>query len=440
MADDEHDYRPATGRLTRFAKLATLGAKLSTEVAGKGLKKLRGQEVEGILGAKGAEKLVATLGDMKGLAMKLGQAMSMDPDLFSPEVRAVVSRLQNQAPPMPFATVRKVIEADLGGTLADHYSSFEQKPLASASLGQVHAAVTRRGEQVAVKVQYPGIDDALQSDLENLGGMVKVVARSVGVGDMRAHWDELRDELVKELDYYAEAERAQRFAEAAAGLPMLRVPKVMKSLSAEHVLTMEKLEGPTLKELLNQGDAVPNDERLRVSGLLVAALWGPFLQDRVIHSDPHPGNFIVMPDGRLGVLDFGSIKEVGKAFHDANERIYAWVLGGPKLDLWKLTEAAGFTITAPREQAEPFIEATVALATTPAREAHFDFGKTPLSRELRNHFLKHALLMPKVRPPPEAVMFYRALGGLVQNLQALKASGNFRALYESLLPKKKAKG
>lgn len=432
MSDER--YKPTTGRFARFTKLAGLGARLSTEVVGKGVKALRGKS-EGLLGAGAAEKLVATLGDMKGLAMKLGQAMSMDPDLLTPEVRKVVSRLQNQAPPMPWSTVREVVTAELGAPPEERFASFEQTPLASASLGQVHGAITRDGLEVAVKVQYPGIDEALHSDLDNLGSMAKVVGRTMGLSEMKAYWNELRGELLKELDYVEEGERAQAFALAAAPLPQLVVPRVVTELTSEKVLTLERLRGPTLKELLNKLSEVPHDERLRLSGLLITALWGPFLASGVMHADPHPGNFLVLPDGRLGVLDFGSVKRVSRRFQDANRRLYLSLQGREKVDLWDLTLASGFTVEPEHlDEARRFVDETVRLATRPVVTRDFDYGSGSLNRELRNHFIKSPMMLTKLRPPPEAMMFFRALGGLVQNSQALGARGDFQAFYEALLP------
>ena len=197
MGDDDHKL--STGRLSRLARLASLSARLSQDVVSRGVKRFTsGGESESLLGESAAEKLVATLGDLKGLAMKLGQQVSMDPDLLSPKVRAVVARLQNQAPPMSWATVHEVLSKELGQAPELAFARFEQTPLASASLGQVHRAWTHDGQEVAVKVQYPGIQGALESDLDNLGTMVSVVGTSSRLAHGKTYYAELRDSLLDE--------------------------------------------------------------------------------------------------------------------------------------------------------------------------------------------------------------------------------------------------
>jgi predicted unusual protein kinase regulating ubiquinone biosynthesis (AarF/ABC1/UbiB family) len=427
---DDPDFKPSTGRFSRFARLAGLGARLSTEVMSKGVKKLAGS-TEGLLGNAGAEKLVATLGEMKGLAMKLGQAMSMDPDQLPPEVRSVIARLQNQAPAMPFATVREVVKRELGGYPEEKYAQFDPKPLASASLGQVHRARTHDGQDVAVKVQYPGIEKAMLADLANLGSMVSVVSRGMGVPEGKAYFGELREELLKELDYREEAARAREYAKAAAVAPDLVVPQPLEALTGERVLTLEFVEGQTLKDVLGRTD-VPNEERFRISRLLIRAIWAPFLSSGSIHADPHPGNFIVMADGRMAVLDFGSVKQLSPTWLEVNRKMFRWILEGRHFDVVKLSREAGFIISLKDAESEPFIQGTIEIACKPVRSHDFDFATADTTRLMRAHFLKHAFKISQMRPPTEGLMFYRALGGLIQDLQNLKARGDFRGIYEEL--------
>lgn len=428
----DKDDKLSTGRFARLAKLAKMSARLSSDVVSRGVSRLRGKDEESMLGAGAAEKLVATLGDLKGLAMKIGQQISMDPDLLTPEVRAVVARLQNQAPPMPYSQVREVIEGQLGKPPESAYAQFDQQPLASASLGQVHRAVTHDGHEVAVKVQYPDIATALRSDLDNLGAMVSVVASTTRMVQGKAYYAELRESMMEELDYRLEARRAVQFAQAAAPLTEVRVPRVFEELTSEKVLTLELLPGPTLKEFLNHLDQHSNEERFKASRLIMRAVWGPLLLNGTIHSDPHPGNFLLLPDGKVGVLDFGAIKVMSPAWLEVNRRLFTHVVKGEKFDEIQLSIDSGFEFD-DVHTARAFVQTVIEIATRPPRSRDFDFAQSYLSRDMRNHFLKNTTKLPSIRPPKESVNFYRAIGGLSQNLENLGARGDFKAVYEEML-------
>lgn len=426
------DPKLKTGRFARFAKLASLSARLSTDLVARGVKKVAGADTSGVLGPQAAERLVAALGDLKGLAMKVGQSLSMDPDLLTPEVRAVVARLQNQAPPMPFDLVRTVVERELGAFLGDRFQTFDEAPLAAASLGQVHRAVTAGGQPVAVKVQYPDIAQALLADLENVGGLVSVVSASTGLNHGKGYFEELRGALLEELDYRAEAARAKTFRAAAAHLPSLVVPEVVQALSTERVLTMELLVGETVKDFMHHRADRTLEATTRVALLLTQAIWGPFLKSGLIHADPHPGNFLLLPDGRLGVLDFGAIKQLSPEWLDVNRRLFAAAVAGQPADGVALSLACGFQIDDP-VGARPFIEQVVDIATRPVRTGDFDYGRSGINKDLRLLFMRNALALKGIRPPKEAVQFYRAIGGLSQNLETLQARADFRAAFARLL-------
>jgi predicted unusual protein kinase regulating ubiquinone biosynthesis (AarF/ABC1/UbiB family) len=232
----EPDGLPSS-RLARLRKLAGLGAQLSSDALTRGVRRLAGADPSSLsLGT--AEKLVAVLGDLKGAAMKLGQAASMDPDLFPPEVRAVLARLQNEAPSMPFERVAAVIEDELGGSPDALFAEFSHAPMAAASLGQVHRARLHDGREVVVKIQYPGIDQALRSDIDNLGLVVRTMARTHRALDGRKYFRELAEELVHELDYSREGRLAREFARASAPLPDIVIPEIVDERTSTRVLTM----------------------------------------------------------------------------------------------------------------------------------------------------------------------------------------------------------
>jgi predicted unusual protein kinase regulating ubiquinone biosynthesis (AarF/ABC1/UbiB family) len=293
--------------------------------------------------------------------------------------------------------------------------------------------VTKDGREVAVKVQYPDIAHALKADLDNLGAMVSVVAASTRMVQGKSYFAELRESMMDELDYRQEAARALEFEAAVKALPDLKVPHCLLELTSEKVLTLELLHGPTLKEFLHDPKAAhSNEERYRVSRLLVRAVWGPLLVSGIIHADPHPGNFMLLPDGRVGVLDFGAIKRFSPAWVDVNRRLFARVVRDEPIDVIALSIDCGFTFDAP-ENARDFVQSVLDIATRPPRSRDFDFSKAFISRDMRNLFLKHAPRLGSIKPPKESVQFYRAVGGLSQNLETIAAVGDFKGIYEEML-------
>ena len=422
---------PPSSRLARLRKLAGLGAQLGSDALTRGVKRLAGADPTSM--SKGtAERLVETLGDLKGAAMKLGQAASMDPDLFPPEIRAILARLQNEAPPMPYERVAQVIEDELGGSPDALFAEFRREPMAAASLGQVHRARLHDGREVVVKIQYPGIDQALRSDIDNLGLVVRTMALTHRALDGRQYFHELAEELAHELDYSREGRLARDFAQASAGLPDIVIPEIVVERTSTRVLTMQFLPGHTLKTFLTSHP--DNAERLRVSGQLIRAIHGSFLVDGTVHADPHPGNFMVMPDGRLGVLDFGSVKRFSREFFEGHRDVFRLVLEQQPIDVLALARRVGFTVDVPDDEARPLLEEMIHLAGRALRTDDYDYAHDTMAPDSRKLFARHAAQFLKIRPPAEGVMFFRAFGGLQQNLRLLGARGDFRPFYRSLLP------
>lgn len=429
MASDSDNKLPPQGRLTRLRKIAGLSAQLGADVLKSGARRLAGQEPD-VFSTGMAEKLVATLGDLKGAAMKFGQALSMDPDLLTPEVRQVLARLQNQAPAMGYEAVARVIQEELGAPPEALFREFDGQPLAAASLGQVHRAVLEDGRTVVVKVQYPGVGESLKGDLDSLGLIVKTVSKASRAMDGTAYFQELREEFLLELDYRREARLCRAFAQSAARLEDLKVPGVVLERSSGRVLTLELLEGQTLKDWVLT--APPAEERFRVARQLIRAIYGPFFCAGEIHADPHPGNFMVMKDGRLGLLDFGSIKSFSPGFVDANRRMFLQAVNLEPMDILGLSREVGFTLELPEAEAEELIHEVLRIAGRPMRSHAYDFATCEINRDMRRHFTRNAASFLKIRPPAEAVMFFRSTGGLAQNLRLIAAQGDFRRVYQEV--------
>ncbi len=311
---------PPAGRFSRFLKLSTLSTgMMATSALGKLRKAFSGggvkaAAIEAETHLANAMKLVATMGELKGAVMKIGQVLSIQEDAIPREFRDVLSKLQTQAPPMHPAYAIDVIERELGRKIAELFADFERKPFAAASLGQVHRATLKEtGEAVVVKVQYPGIDETIESDLKLAAPVVKALALTGKSYDMREMLEEVQARLREEVDYVHEAENQEMLREALAPCPHVVVPRVIRSHSARRVITMERLTGLHLDAFAaaTEGDQARRDA---AAEKLSDVLWRMQVDVGILHADPHPGNFLFLEDGRIGLLDFGCVKVLPDSF------------------------------------------------------------------------------------------------------------------------------
>ena len=260
---------------------------------------------------KSAEALVKVLGGMRGAAMKVGQTLSavdlgLVPEEVRPQFQEILATLQQDAEPASFKAISKVVTQDLGGRLSDHFSEFAEEPIAAASIGQVHRATTRDGRDVAVKVQYPGIAEAIQADLKNLRLALKlldVIAPGINTGAIA---DEIRERISEEIDYELEATNQRSMARAYRGHPFVVVPDVTLDLCRERVIVSEFIEGERFAEARRRGQ----DERNRLGEILVRFYINGPMRHRLLNGDPHPGNALFLADGRVAFLDFGFFKRL----------------------------------------------------------------------------------------------------------------------------------
>lgn len=246
--------------------------------------------------------------------MKVGQTLSavdlgMVPEEIRPEFQEILATLQQNADPVPFRAITKVVEEDLGEKLSSAFADFEREPIAAASIGQVHRATLHDGRTVAVKVQYPGIAEAIHADMQNLRLGLKLLSAIAPGIDTGAIAVEIRERITEELDYELEASNHREMARAYRGHPFILVPDVMTSLSRERVLVTEYVEARRFAEALDK----PQSERDRIGEILVRFYLNGPMRHRLLNGDPHPGNSLFMDDGRVAFLDFGFFKHLGDA-------------------------------------------------------------------------------------------------------------------------------
>ncbi|MEU0944870.1 AarF/ABC1/UbiB kinase family protein [Streptomyces canus] len=337
--------------VTRTAKLAALPLGFAGRATWGLGKRIVGESAEIVgreLQQRTADQLFKVLGELKGGAMKFGQALSVFESALPEEVagpyRAALTKLQEAAPPMPTRTVHTVLEERLGEDWQELFAEFDDKPSAAASIGQVHRAVWHDGREVAVKVQYPGAGEALLSDLTQLGRFARLLGPLVPGIDIKPLIAELRDRVSEELDYGLEAQAQQAHAEEFADDPDVVVPAVVHQ--SEQVLITEWIEGVPLSEVISEGT---QEQRDRAGQLLARFLFSGPARTGLLHADPHPGNFRLLPDGpdgeedwRLGVLDFGTVDRLPGGLPDTIGTCLRMTLDGEAEAVYELLCAEGF--------------------------------------------------------------------------------------------------
>jgi predicted unusual protein kinase regulating ubiquinone biosynthesis (AarF/ABC1/UbiB family) len=333
------------GRISRAGRIAGVGAGHAARTVRARMTRDEEKRAEALRRShmETADRLVTVLGSMKGAAMKLGQTFSvidvgMVPEDFREEFQAKLAKLQAMAEPRPFRDMKKVVEQDLGGKLSSVFSDFAEEPLAAASIGQVYRATLKDGgEDVAVKVQYPGVKDMVRADLQNLGLALKILARISPGLDSREIAEEVRERITEELDYELEADNHRALAREYRGHPFVVVPKVFTDLCRERVIVTEYVEGERFQWLIEQPEDVRNEYAEKLFRFYCN---GPF-RHRLLNGDPHPGNSLFMSDGRVAFLDFGFFKRMSVAERDMQLRILRAVYEGDQDDLLAISIEQG---------------------------------------------------------------------------------------------------
>ncbi|MFF7166188.1 ABC1 kinase family protein [Streptomyces sp. NPDC008086] len=337
--------------VTRTAKLAALPLGFAGRATWGLGKRIVGESAEIVgreLQQRTAEQLFKVLGELKGGAMKFGQAMSVFESALPEEIagpyRAALTKLQEAAPPMPTRTVHAVLAERLGEDWHELFLEFEDKPAAAASIGQVHRGVWHDGREVAVKVQYPGAGEALLSDLNQLSRFARLLGPLIPGMDVKPLIAELKDRVSEELDYALEAQAQQAHAEEFADDPDVVVPAVVQQ--CDQVLVTEWIDGIPLSEVISDGT---EEQRNRAGQLLARFLFSGPARTGLLHADPHPGNFRLLPGGpdgaadwRLGVLDFGTVDRLPGGLPTPIGESLRMTLDGEADAVYDLLRAEGF--------------------------------------------------------------------------------------------------
>ena len=404
--------------LSRSVKLASLPLGHAGRVAvglGKRVGGATAEEVAVQMQARAADQLFSVLGQLKGGAMKFGQALSVleaaMPEEMAAPYRATLTKLQDAAPPMPASTVHAILSLELGPRWRTaKFLDFDDNPAASASIGQVHRATWRDGRPVAVKIQYPGAGPALLSDLAQLSRVARLAGTWIPGIDVKPVMEELRGRMEEELDYAVESHHQRIFARAFHGDPDVQVPDVLAA--SEQVIVSEWVEGTPLSRIIAEGSP---DERNEAASLYLEFLLRGPNRARLLHADPHPGNFRITPDGRLGVLDFGAVNRLPDGLPVAMGELLTLALTGDAEGLERGLRAEGFirpgvSIDAQRllDYLLPFLE--------PLLSEEFTFDRPWLrgvAARIQDPRRPDFLVATKLNLPPDYLLIHRVwLGGI----------------------------
>jgi predicted unusual protein kinase regulating ubiquinone biosynthesis (AarF/ABC1/UbiB family) len=424
--------------VARAAKMARLPIGLAGRTAIGVGKRIGGRPAEIVaqeIQQRTADQIFRVLGELKGGAMKLGQALSIFEAALPPEIaspyRATLTKLQEAAPPLPTRTVHQVLTRELGEDWRDFFAEFNDTPAAAASIGQVHEAVWRDGRRVAVKIQYPGAGRALIGDFNQLSRAGRLFGMLMPGLEVKPLLDELKDRISEELDYELEAMSQQMFADAYEGDPDIYVPDVV--MGTKQVLVSEWMDGTPLSRIIKDGS---KDDRDRAGILLVRFLFSGPARAGLLHADPHPGNFRLLDDGRLGVLDFGAVDRLPaglprffgrllRIMHDDDANIE---------EIERELRANGFLRPGIHVDLEA-LQAFLAPLAEPSKVDSFKFTREWMREEAgRVTDMRAGNISRQFNVPPSYVLIHRVSTAGIGVLCQLECEGEFRAEVLTWIP------
>ncbi|GAA3545106.1 AarF/ABC1/UbiB kinase family protein [Amycolatopsis ultiminotia] len=434
---DRESAMPRRGA-ARTAKLASLPLGIAGRAVGGWGRRLTGQnadQVSATLSAKAAEQLFEVLGTLKGGAMKFGQALSVFeaavPDDMAEPYREALTKLQSAAPPMSARQTHRVLAEQLGRSWTGRFAHFDDEPAASASIGQVHRATWHDGREVAVKVQYPGADEALRSDLRQLQRFSRLFQAFVPGTDVKPLLSELAERMDEELDYLSEADHQRAFAKAFEGDPAFLIPRVVAS--APKVVVTEWATGTPLAEIIANGD----QETRNVAGRLLAEFhYSSPARVHLLHSDPHPGNFMLTADGRLCVIDFGGVAKLPNGIPHHLGEMTRLALDGHSEELMQLLQENGF-VREGSELSSDQVLTYLAPFTEPLATPTFHFTRRWMQRQAGRVGDTRGTDFRTGRSlnlPPEYLMIHRVTAGSTGILCQLGADIPARGIVERWQP------
>ncbi|HHF3407997.1 TPA: ABC1 kinase family protein [Vibrio alginolyticus] len=426
-----------THRISRFSKFASLATRVAGNVIAEGTKQIaKGNKPKAkdlLLTPQNIARLTDQLAHLRGAAMKFGQMLSMDAgDVLEPQLADILSRLRSNADPMPAKQLNAVMESSLGTNWKAEFLSFNFKPIASASIGQVHQAYSDAGDNLAVKVQYPGIRKSIDSDVDNVGTLLKVVGLIPESVDYKGLLEEAKKQLHDEADYAREAQFAIRYHDALKEHPHFVVPKIHTESCSDSVLAMEFIDGSPIEQIEHYDQST----RDFVMHSLLELLFRELFEFKMVQTDPNFANYLYIENTRqIGLLDFGATREYSERFSTGYRQAFASVVNNDEQGLNDALEQIGFfsqTILPDQRQA---ILDLVKMACEPMLvDEPYDFKASGLAQKLRE--AGTILSMEQEywhTPPADALFLHRKIGGMYLLAARIGAKVNIRQLVQPYL-------
>ncbi|MEM6414395.1 MAG: AarF/ABC1/UbiB kinase family protein [Pseudomonadota bacterium] len=436
---DDGEFNPGDGdgmavpakRLSRLAKFGAMGAGVAGNMIVDGAKRVARGERPGLndllLTPSNAQKVADQLSQLRGAAMKMGQLISMDSgDFIPPELADILGRLRQSAHSMPPAQLKSVLDRNWGRGWLAKFENFDPKPIAAASIGQVHRAKTKDGRDLAVKIQYPGVRDSIESDVDNVATLLKVARLAPEGVDIEPLLIEAKRQLQEEADYEREGAHLMRYRQLLADCDDFILPEVYDDLTTKDVLAMSHVTGTPIEQLANR----PQEERDRVVTLLMTLMVREIYDFRLMQTDPNFANYFYdEATGKLILLDFGATREIPETLSNGYKALAQSTL---KQD-WEGARRTAAEMGLAGQKHEPKIEALLEevfrLAMEPVlHEGPFDFGNTDLAVRLRDKGLALRTGGFVHVPPPATVFFHRKFGGSHLLATKLKARVDLGAI------------
>jgi len=435
MADDKSKNTSAvpSGRLSRFAKLGSLATGVAGGMLAEGARQLaqgnRPKARDMLLTPGNAKRIADQLAQLRGAAMKVGQIMSMDTgDLLPPEMTDILARLRSDAKSMPLSQLNKVLEDSWGKGWNLKFKQFSFEPVAAASIGQVHSAHTKDGRHLALKVQYLGVRESIDSDVDNVATLLKVSGFLPKTLDYQPLMEEAKQQLHLEADYEQEARWLKRYHELLKGETDFVLPEVHDDFTTTNVLAMSFVSGVPIESL----ESEPQEDRDKVMSLLLSLLFREIFEFRLIQTDPNFANYQYDTEGKkLVLLDFGATREYPENISNAYLKL---MTAGTKSDRDTMQEAAEeigfFADDIKPEQREAVIDLFTQGCEPLAYNGVYDFGESRLAERIKEVGLKLSMEQDYWHTPPaDALFLHRKLGGLYLLAARLKAKVDVQKLF-----------